>query len=330
MVVLPGDRVVARMRAGVAPVTAEVVALVGRAAHRRARTGRWRPRPRPRWRTPWPAATAIEPRAASAASAARRPISSSVAAADASSASAARTLRASRPNWLDRVRVLARAARPSRRGRPRRTAAPWCGRTAGRRSARRPRCRPRSRRARAVPGRQAAGVPRTPARTERPVPGRRARRRTWPSRSRWPAGPSRSSRRRGDARRVTLDEREHEMAFVVERGDADPAGRDRAGGVVLAAVKAHLAVGPAHPGLQVLGVVSAAFGQGVAEPAARQRRANSAAPAGTRCRRRQARRPSGNAPAAPARWPDRPRRSSGSPRRARWQAGRARRARAAR
>ncbi len=73
------------------------------------------------------------------------------------------------------------------------------------------------------------------------------------------------------ARGVPLDEGQDQAAVVVQRADPDPAGRDRAGAVVLPALQAQARAGPfPQPGLQVLGVLAAPLGQAVAQPRARQ------------------------------------------------------------
>ena len=73
-----------------------------------------------------------------------------------------------------------------------------------------------------------------------------------------------------DPRRVARHERGDEPAVVVERADRDPARRERAGAVVLAAVEASGRRRYASAGLQVLGVRAAALGQRVADPRAGQ------------------------------------------------------------
>jgi hypothetical protein len=65
---------------------------------------------------------------------------------------------------------------------------------------------------------------------------------------------------------VTLDERQHQAAVVVERADPEPVGGDRPGAVVLAPGQHRPGPLPAQPGLQVLGVLAASFGARAAEP----------------------------------------------------------------
>src|SRR5947209_10931983 len=60
--------------------------------------------------------------------------------------------------------------------------------------------------------------------------------------------------------------RSHQAIRVVEGGDADPAGRQRARAVVLAPGQAQPGSGPDQLGLQVLGVRPAPFGHRVAQP----------------------------------------------------------------
>src|SRR6202044_354049 len=66
-----------------------------------------------------------------------------------------------------------------------------------------------------------------------------------------------------------VDEGEPQPVRVVERADPDPAGRDRAGAVVLPALQPRRRA-RMQPGLQVLRVLAASLGDAVAEAGAGQ------------------------------------------------------------
>ena len=113
-----------------------------------------------------------------------------------------------------------------------------------------------------------------------------------------------------DAVGVALDEGQHELAVVVQRADPDPAGRERAGAVVLAAVQPQArrppwcAAGSSGPGRAGRRARPARC-RAARRPARRRtaRRCCSLAAPEARPRRR-----TGSAPGAPGRSPDRPRR----------------------